>query len=110
MWSAVAYHTVGAHLIEGEERMRVVWVKKNPPSSSSSSSSSTHTNRGLLSRPFLSLPTHPPTHQEDEVWFEVLSVARGHGWVGEWLFGLNRGMQTKFFSEQLRGMERAVGG
>jgi len=83
VWSAVAYATMGRHLIAGEERMRVVWYPKEGGREGG-------------------------REGEDEVWFEVLSVARGNGWVGKLLFPLNKGMQTKFFQDQLRGMERVV--
>lgn len=47
---------------------------------------------------------------DDEVTFEILSIARGGGLLGRLLFPLNRGMQARFFSEQLRCMRRQVCG
>jgi len=85
VWSAVAYATVGRHLIAGEERMRVIWYPKQR-------------RRGKR------------REGEDEVWFEVLSLARGNGWAGWLLFPLNKRLQTKFFQDQLSSMRRIAHG
>ena len=85
VWSAVAYTTVGRHLIAGEERMRVIWYPRG---------------RGRKGG--------REGGGEDEVWFEIVSVARGNGWVGRLLFPSTQRMQRHFFQEQLRGMQYMV--
>lgn len=48
---------------------------------------------------------------DDQVVFEILSIARSSGTgglLGRLAFPLNRGMQARFFGEQLRCMRRLV--
>jgi uncharacterized protein (UPF0548 family) len=45
-------------------------------------------------------------HANNAVWFEVLSVSRGHGLIGKLIFPLMASTQMRFFQEQIDTMQR----
>jgi uncharacterized protein (UPF0548 family) len=45
-------------------------------------------------------------HTNNAVWFEVLSVSRGHGVIGKLVFPLMASTQRRFFQEQIDTMQR----
>mmetsp|Transcript_34704 Transcript_34704/g.64245 ORF Transcript_34704/g.64245 Transcript_34704/m.64245 type:complete len:289 (-) Transcript_34704:168-1034(-) len=103
--SYVSYATLRGHLLQGEERMRVGWIRGEQQSQESNSSAIiSSSSNGSSSNS--SSSCQETNSGNNTVFFDVVSISRGSGVIGSLVFPLCARMQDRFFTEQVDTMQK----